>query len=345
MKKALVLITILSILCTLAGCKKEDTRHLKVGLVTLSSSIDDSSVTQEVWNALENASVQYGCTYEHCKADDQETAFDSIAYLYEQGCRVIIATEYSFSSAIKTAQKEYTDCFFICIGFTLANPADNTINISFSEHEAGFLAGVAAALKIQSGKVGGIFGMDIPSARRYSSGFSFGISYANQQLGTSVTADESDMIYIGSYNDPDLAKKLANDLYNSEIKCILTDGGNTSNGVLQSAKSLRSQYPDIWVIGTNTDIYQNGIFIDNYSVVLTSAINKYNIVIDNIVDTYLNGSIESGKIINFGMQESAIGLPDNNPNLSTDISEKCNEVIKLVREEKIIIPDTENLLN
>lgn len=344
LKKALVFIIILSFLFSFTGCKEEDTRILKIGLVTLASA-NDNALTKEILNSLEEASMQYGCSYEHYKVDGQDYTFDSIAYLYEHGCRIIIATEYSFSSAIKTAQKEYTDCIFICLGFALANPADNTINITFSDHEAGFIAGIAAALKLQNGKVGGIFGMDIPSARRYSNGFTFGISYANQQLGTSVTINESDVIFIGSYNDPKLAKKLADDLYNSEVKCILTDGGNTSNGVLQSAKALRSQYPDIWVIGTNTDTYQNGLFIDNYSVVLTSAINKYNIVISNIINSYLNDSIEGGRIINFSMRENAIGLPDNNPNLSSDIFVKCNEVIELVKEGKIVIPDTENLLN
>ena len=40
--------------------------------------------------------------------------------------------------------------------------AENTVAIYFAEQEAGFLAGVAAALQTQTGKVGFIGGMKIP---------------------------------------------------------------------------------------------------------------------------------------------------------------------------------------
>ena len=41
-----------------------------------------------------------------------------------------------------------------------ATMAENTTAIYFAEHEAGFLAGVAAALQSQTGKVGFIGGID-----------------------------------------------------------------------------------------------------------------------------------------------------------------------------------------
>lgn len=345
MKKLISVLIICSIFICLCSCKKEETKELKIGLVTVTSNIDDDSITQAVWEGIQAASEQFTISYEHVQADNAESSFDCVKSLYEHGCRIIVATEYILSDTIKAAQKEYSDCYFICIDFALSSPSNNTINITFSEQEAGFIAGITAALKVQNGRFAAILGMDIPSARKYSNGYSFGIKYANQQLGTSVILNEDDIIFIGSYNDPLLAKKLSTDFYSSGVKCIFSDGGKTSEGIFHAAKSLRTQYSDIWVIGNATDKYNKGLFLDNHSVTLTSAINRYDIVMINIISDYINGKIKGGKIISYGASEQGIGLPKYNPNLSSDIIEKCNDALHKIVSGSIVIPDTENLLN
>ena len=43
--------------------------------------------------------------------------------------------------------------------------ADNTVAIYFAEQEAGFAAGVAAAVELQTGDLGFIGGMEIPQLK------------------------------------------------------------------------------------------------------------------------------------------------------------------------------------
>ena len=62
--------------------------------------------------------------------------------------------------------------------------AENSVGIYFAEQEAGFLAGIAAALETKTGKVGFIGGMIIPAVQKFGYGFVTGVAYANANLGT-----------------------------------------------------------------------------------------------------------------------------------------------------------------
>lgn len=331
-------------LMLLCSCKQEEQTELKIGYISQYDA-NENQLTSAILNGLDLLNSETNTNYKFVKIDESINSSDAIAALYNNGCRIIISSEYAVSDAVKSAQKEYKDCFFACIGYSLSSPADNTVNITFSEHESGFIAGIATALKIQNGNAAAILGMDLPSTNRYVNGFNLGINYANQHFGTSVTLSSENIIYIGSYNDPELAKNISEALYNNDVKCIFTDGGKTSDGIFNAARELRTQHSDIWVISVETDKYDNGILHYNYSVTLTTVLNNYTHVVSNIVARYISNCLSGAKILNYGIIESGICLPDSNPNLPDDILTKCQEVITKIYEKNLVIPNTESLLD
>ena len=74
------------------------------------------------------------------------------------------------------------------IPLKLSNPVvkANTVSVFFSEHESGFLAGVATALELKEGETGFIGGMEIPAVQKFNWGFQQGFKYANDNLGTKL---------------------------------------------------------------------------------------------------------------------------------------------------------------
>ena len=58
---------------------------------------------------------------------------------------------------------------------------DNTVSIYFAEQEAGFLAGVAAAVELKDGELGFIRRNGNSSVKRFNYGFQQGVAYANEK--------------------------------------------------------------------------------------------------------------------------------------------------------------------
>ena len=58
----------------------------------------------------------------------------------------------------------------------------NVESITFAEHEAGYLAGYAAALQSKTGKVGFIGGAKIPAVVKFGVGFVQGAKAANKDI-------------------------------------------------------------------------------------------------------------------------------------------------------------------
>ena len=59
----------------------------------------------------------------------------------------------------------------------------------FAEQEAGFFAGVAAALETKTNKVAVVNGVAFPSNVNYQFGFESGVNYVNEVYGKNVELD------------------------------------------------------------------------------------------------------------------------------------------------------------
>ena len=344
MKKILSILFLTFLLLALCSCTKEETTHLKIGYISQSTPENDS-LTSAIWDGITKSCDKNGYLCDFICKDNNKSYEVQIKELYDDGCRIIVSSDYALKDSIKSAAREYSDCTFVCIGYTLSTSSSNIVNVTFSEHELGFMAGIASSLKINKGNIGAILGMDLPSTSRLLKGLELGINYSNQHFGTDVHLDDSNAVFMGSYNDPQLAETVATQLYKSNVKCILTDGGSTGEGVFNTAKKLRGDFPDIWVLGTEIDKYHDGVFLDSYSVTLTSIIYLYENVINDITKSYFSGTLNGSGIKNYGIADFAIGFPNSNPNLPPEIYTKCDYVFSLIQDQKLVIPNNESLFD
>src|SRR5690554_5102457 len=163
---------------------------LKVGLVTNASSIDDKSFNQGTWEGMQRASGEFGAVIKYLRPEGSTEAdfLKEFGNLYDAGYRLIICPGFAFETAVFYGQKKYPDANFILIdGFPHSGDAKpvvgkNTVSVLFSEHEAGFIAGVATALQLKEGAIGFIGGMAVPQVQKFNWGFQQGINYANEDF-------------------------------------------------------------------------------------------------------------------------------------------------------------------
>ena len=350
MKKKIVALVLSALMVTgLVGCGSDNNSStsgegtLKVGMITNSGTIDDKSFNQGTWEGIKEAEKEFGLetNYMQPAGETEANYLTEIQNLYDSGYKFILTPGYKFETAIYKAQDQYKDTKFVLIdgepndGNGNYSIADNTVAIYFAEEQSGFIAGVASAVQLQSGDFGFMGGMEIPSVKKFNYGFQQGVAYANEHYGTNVTLKAENIVYSGSFDDTALGQQLAAKMYDRGVKAIFTAAAGVNIGVITEAKSRVVNGEEAWVIGVDSDQYDDGIYEGNKSVVLTSAIKKIDEAAYQIIEDEINGQFPGGQVLRFDAKNDAVGIPSENPNLSDDTIAKVNEVINAIKADEI----------
>ena len=325
------------------GSSNSGEGRLKVGMVTDSGAIDDKSFNQGTWEGIIEAEENLEIEKNYLKPSGETEAdyLTEIQNLYDSGYRFIVAPGFKLESAIYKAQEKYSDAKFVLIdgepndGKGNYLVADNTVAIQFAEEEGGFVAGVAAALELKTGEFGFIGGMEAAAVKRFNYGFQQGVAYANEKLGTSISLKAENIVYSGSFTDLALGQQIAAQMYDRGVKVIFAAAGATGMGAITEAKTRAVNGEEAWVIGVDCDQYADGIYEGNKSVILTSAIKKVNEAAYQMIEAELNNEFPGGQSLIFNAKNNAVGLPQENPNLSEDTVTKVNEVLEAIKNGEI----------
>jgi basic membrane protein A and related proteins len=361
MKKSLLTLVLCMIALSLvvAGCGSKNNNagtntntgenvakaDFKVGMVTDSGTIDDKSFNQGTWEGILRASKELGVDKKYLKPSGTTEAdyLKEIGNLYDAGYKVIVAPGFKFETAIFAAQSKYKDAKFVIIDGTPhsaeanAKPdvKANSVSIFFSEHESGFIAGVAAALQLKEGEAGFIGGMEIPAVQKYNWGFQQGIKYANDNLGTKISIKKENVVYQGTFSDAAAGGQLAAQMYDRGVNVIFTAAGGVGVGAINEAKSRALAGKAVWIVGVDVDQYADGVYKDDKSVIITSAMKKIDQASFDMVKAEQEGKFPGGQTLTFDVKNDGVGIPEKNPNLSDETVTKVNEVTAKLKSGEI----------
>ena len=93
------------------------------------------------------------------------------------------------------------------------------------------------------------------------------------------------------------------------------------------------------MVGVDRDQFDDGIYADGKSVILTSAIKKVDSASYNMVKDVKDGSFPGGESLVFDITKDAVGLPEVNPNLSDDTMKVVNDVYAKLKDGSITVAD------
>lgn len=335
------------------GTKSNVTENnLKVGMVTDSGTIDDKSFNQGAWEGISNASEEFALknTYIKPNGNTIDEFLKEIGNLVDSNYNFIITPGSNFSKTISLAQEKYPNTDFVLIDGVPTDEEGNqkigehTLCVSFAEHEAGFLAGIATALKLGEGDVGFVGGMKVPAVQKYNWGFQQGIIYANENLNTNIEMKKENFIYQGTFTDVAAGQQIASTMFSRGVKAILHAGGGVGVGVINEAKTRNVKGEEVWVLGVDIDQYEDGVYGDGKSVILTSAVKNLTQATYDIILDKLENKFEGGKIVLFDVSNDGVGIPQTNPNLSDEIISKVNDVCNKIRNGDIKVSSEQNNL-
>lgn len=350
-KKLLSLLAVSAITLTLfTGCNNSSNngdsgKQIKAGMVTDGGTVEDKSFNEGTWNGLKeaekdlNAKVQYLQPAGTTEAD----YLKEIANLYDAGFKFIVTPGYKFETAVYKSQDKYADAQFVLIdgepndGNGNYKVGDNTLSIYFAEDEAGFLAGIAASVELKEGDLGFIGGMELPAVIRFNLGFQKGVAYANEHLGTNMSLKEENIVYEGTFENAAGGTQIAATMYDRGVKAIFCAAGSVGNGVITEAKTRVNTGETVWVIGVDSDQYNDGIYADGKSVVLTSAIKKVDVATYDAIKDFKEDKFKGGQTLTFDVSNDGVGIPEENPNLSESTIKTVEDIYAKIKDGSIEI--------
>jgi basic membrane protein A len=317
-------------------------------MVTDSGTIDDKSFNQGTWEGIQAAAKELkwdaktDTKYMKPGGETEADYLQEISNLNDAGFKFIVTPGYKFETAIDKAQDKYTDDKFVLIDGTphKANSKTpevkkNTISIFYAEHEAGFLAGVATALKIKTGDVGFIGGMEIPPVQKYNWGFQQGVKYANDNLGTKISIKKENVLYQGTFNDVSAGQQIAAQMYDRGVKAIFCAAGGVGVGAINESKTRAKAGKEVWIIGVDGDQYNQGKYDGNKSTILTSAMKGVAKSTADMIKDEKDGKFKGGQTLIYDAKNDGVGLPKENPNLDSDITSKVDDVFNKIKSGEI----------
>jgi len=281
----------------------------KIALVTDVGTIDDESFNQACWQGVEawatTNSVDY--TYYQPSEDSTDARVASIAQAVEEGADTIVMPGYLFGATLTVVMELYPDVNFIAVDVaagdltvdytTYYDPTSNVACLTFSEEQAGYLAGYAA-VKDGYTKLGFLGGMAVPAVIRYGYGFVQGANAAAVEMEKEI---EINYTYGGQFApSPEITAKMEG-WYGAGTEVVFACGG----GIYASAVEAANKY-EKKVIGVDVD----QSYIDD--CIITSAMKQLQNVTETVLEALNTGAWETygGKISNFSLSEGDyVGLP------------------------------------
>ncbi len=336
MKKIVtVLLVFVMLLFSSCGGKESNKNDVKVSLVIGISGVDDKSFNQNTWEGIKRYAADKGLpdaniAYKHSVTEQEYV--DNLSIFSDEHPDLIVAPGYYFVNPIKFVSSKYPRQKYLIMDKAIDEKRDNVLSITFAAQESSYLAGIAAALKskeLGAKKVGMICGDDV-NLHNFEAGFEAGVRRISKKIKV-ITR------FSYEFSNPIKGAKMASDMYDDGVAVVFNVAGSTGNGIIKEAKERAAKGEDVWVVGVDKDQYEEGMYNNDNSVILTSVLKNLDVAVYDTIEKVVKDEFESGHII-YSLKNNGVGLPKENPNLKPKWIKKIDKYRDAIIKGKIKVP-------
>ena len=313
-----------------------------IAMVTDQGGVDDKSFNQSAWEGIqawgEENGLSQGNGFDYAQSASKADFMPNITRLVRDEYNLIFGTGFLLKEDIQKAAEQFPETYFAIVDDMVEAP--NAVSVTFKEHEGSFLAGVAAANKTNTNKLGFVGGIDSPLIKKFETGFIAGVKSVNPDI-------EVDVQYAETFDDAAKGKLIASNMYSNDVDVIYHASGGTGNGVFNQAKDIKQNDPDreIWVIGVDADQHEEGK-IGDHNVTLTSMVKRVDVAVQDVAKMLQAGEFPGGEHLEFGIEEDGISIAETNTDAYTeDIKNAVNEWQEKILSGDIKVPQTSEELD
>ncbi|CAM5279116.1 MULTISPECIES: BMP family lipoprotein [Streptomyces] len=288
----------------------------------------DQSFNDAAFAGLEQAKKEFGYATQDVEPTEGETDADKeqrLVSLAKQGYNPVIGVGYAYAAAVKGAAEKFPDTTFGIVDDSTVE-SKNVADLVFSEEQASYLAGVAAAKSTKTNTVGFVGGVDIPLIHKFQAGFEQGVKDTNPKAKVltqylTQTAEE------GGFSSPDKGKSAAEGQIEKKADVVYAAAGLSGQGVIEAAAANK-----VWAIGVDSDQYTQEALAKYKDSILTSAMKDVAKAVYNLAKSVEDGKPETG-IVRGDLKSGEVSLSNSNPKFADDA--EVQEAIKTAKEKII----------
>src|ERR671918_1037245 len=285
------------------GCGGDDDEGggegVSVGLVTDTGGVNDRGFNEFSIAGLDQAAEELGVETQVYVSRTADDYLPNLTAAAEDGHDLVLGAGFLIApSAIQVAQ-EYPDTSFAGVDHfyggegcdeqgTCEQP--NALGMVYPSEEAGYLAGIVAAMMTETNTVSTVGGIKIPPVDNWIAGFQQGVADTNPDVET-LNAYSQDFV------DQAKCKEIALDQIAQGSDVVFQVAGGCGLGALDAAKEKGVQG-----IGVDADQAYLGDHI------LTSAIKKVDVAVFEAVKRAQEGQFKGGTDVIATVENEGVGL-------------------------------------
>ena len=282
-------------------------QYLEVALVSDSGGFGDNSYNDQLRSAINEMDKKINLSVDYRESKLMTEYLENINYFAENKFDLIWGVGFTMEQAIEEAAQMYPERNFVIFDGIVEEK--NVMSLTFKKEEAGFLAGVIAALESQSSAVAFIGAKENKIMQKYQIGFNTGVKAVNSDIKIMNK-------YVGSFNDFSMAKKITTELIKESVDIIFYAAGSASHGIIDQAieediKLISLDKADIKLAPNN---------------ILTSILKNTEHIVEDVIKAYYND--------NYVNEIKEYGITDNAFILEEKQAEKFISSDKLVKIEE-----------
>ena len=252
----------------------------------------DKSFNESVHDGAEAFTKRTGVAVREFEPQNDTQREQALRNFASRGQDPIIAVGFSQATALKTVAPEFPKLRFVIIDSVVEGP--NVQSILFREEQGSYLAGLIAALRSGTGKIGFVGGMDVPLIRKFACGYVQGAKHANPNIEVLQNMTGSTP---SAWADPVRGAELTRSQIERGADVVFQAAGATGIGILQAAA-------DAGKYGIGVDSNQDALHPGR---VLTSMVKRVDVATTTTLSAAKDGTWKPGTTV-LGLEQDGVAL-------------------------------------
>jgi basic membrane protein A len=204
---------------------------------------------------------------------------------------LVFGVGFAFAGPMASVARDFPGTSFGIIDAPV--PAPNVVSLEFASEQGAFLAGVAAARKSRTGKLGFVGGVETDAVRRFQAGFVAGARRIRPDV-------QVDVFYLtqppdlSGFADPARAREVARSMYQRGADIVFHVSGGSGVGVFEAAREASTPAAKVWAVGVDSDQYQTAA-PELRPFILTSMLKRIDVAVYDTIRAFQRGEFRAGQ--------------------------------------------------
>ncbi|MDF9815198.1 basic membrane protein A [Streptomyces sp. SPB162] len=281
----------------------DDSKDKGVGIAYDVGGRGDHSFNDSAAKGLDKAKAEFKVGSKELTAKNTDTEADREQKLNDlagAGYNPVIGVGFAYADSVKAVSKKFPKTTFAIVDSVVDGA--NIDSINFTEEQSSYLAGVAAALKTKTNKIGFIGGVDTTLIKKFAGGFQQGV----KDTKPSATVDIEYITQGGDFSGfakPAEGKAKAKGMLDRGIDVIYAAAGSSGAGAIEAVAAKKGT----WAIGVDGDQYQDKGLAQYKTSILTSAVKNVDGAVYEVIKSVKDGKPLVGTHV-YNLSAGGVGL-------------------------------------